>query len=126
MDNLIEKITFNEDGLIPVIAQNADNNEVLMLAWMNEEAFKKTLETGQMYYYSRSRKSLWRKGESSNQTQELVEIRLDCDGDSLLALVRQKGVACHTGRHSCFFFTAKKKQWGINQNVVTPPEELYK
>ncbi len=94
---------FDEKGLIPVIAQDAETKEVLMLAYANEEAVRKTLETGMAHYYSRSRKKLWMKGEESGNVQEVVEVRVDCDGDALLYIVRQRGVACHTGEYSCFF-----------------------
>jgi len=100
---MLAAIAFNSDGLVPAIAQQADSGEVLMLAWMNREAVEETLETGYAHYYSRSRASLWRKGESSGQTQALLDFRVDCDGDTVLLLVNQKGVACHTGRHNCFF-----------------------
>ena len=94
---------FDEKGLIPVIAQDAETKEVLMLAYANEEAVRKTLETGMAHYYSRGRKKLWMKGEESGNVQEVVEVRVDCDGDALLYIVRQRGVACHTGEYSCFF-----------------------
>ncbi|MDE8343647.1 MAG: phosphoribosyl-AMP cyclohydrolase, partial [Acidocella sp.] len=94
---------FNDDGLIPAIAQAYDTGEVLMMAWMNRESITETLKTGQVCYYSRSRGKLWRKGESSGQTQKLVDLRIDCDGDTILLQVEQTGVACHTGRRSCFF-----------------------
>lgn len=97
------ELKFDDKGLIPVIAQDADTKEVLMLAYANEEAIRRTLETGKAHYYSRSRKKLWMKGEESGNVQEVVEIRVDCDGDTLLYVVRQKGVACHTGEYSCFF-----------------------
>ena len=97
------RLRFNADGLIPAIAQQHDSGEVLMLAWMNQEAVAETLRTGQVCYFSRSRNALWRKGETSGQTQRLIDLRLDCDADALLLLVDQKGVACHTGRRSCFF-----------------------
>lgn len=96
-------LKFDERGLIPVIAQDAETKEVLMLAYANEEAVRRTLETGMAHYYSRSRKKLWMKGEESGNVQEVVEVRVDCDGDALLYIVRQKGVACHTGEYSCFF-----------------------
>lgn len=102
---MIENIRFNSAGLVPVIAQQHDTGEVLMLAWMNQAAIAETLETGQVCYYSRSRASLWRKGETSGHTQRLIELHLDCDGDTLLALVDQTGAACHTGAHNCFFRT---------------------
>jgi phosphoribosyl-AMP cyclohydrolase len=97
------EIAFDGAGLVPVIAQQFDTGEVLMVAWMNAEAVRETLATGRVCYFSRSRKRLWRKGETSGQTQRLVELRLDCDGDTLLALVDQTGVACHTGRRNCFY-----------------------
>ena len=100
---VLEAITFNDNGLVPAIAQQDGSGEVLMMAWMNAEALRETLATGEVCYWSRSRDRLWRKGENSGQTQKLVEIRLDCDSDTLLLLVDQKGVACHTGRRNCFF-----------------------
>lgn len=104
----MEDVAFNADGLVPVIAQHHLTGEVLMLAWMNREALALTLETGQMTYWSRSRKALWRKGETSGHTQTLVEMQLDCDGDALLARVEQVGPACHTGAPNCFFRPLKK------------------
>ena len=95
------------NGLIPVIAQDAESGKVLMLAWMNEEAYYKTIETGYVHYWSRSRKSLWKKGETSGHLQKLVEIFLDCDGDTILAKVNQTGPACHTGSETCFFTKLK-------------------
>ncbi|MCK8784478.1 phosphoribosyl-AMP cyclohydrolase [Roseomonas sp. NAR14] len=100
---LLDAIRFDARGLVPAIAQQHDTGEVLMLAWMNREAVEETLSTGRVCYFSRSRGGLWRKGETSGQVQGLVELRVDCDGDTLLALVDQTGVACHTGRRSCFF-----------------------
>ncbi len=96
-------LTYNEAGLVPVIAQEAATGEVLMLAWMNAEAVARTLETGRVTYWSRSRQSFWVKGETSGHVQKLVDLRVDCDGDSLLALVEQTGPACHTNRRSCFY-----------------------
>jgi phosphoribosyl-AMP cyclohydrolase len=119
-------IRFNAEGLVPAIAQQHDTGEVLMLAWMNREAVQETLKTGRVCYYSRARAKLWRKGESSGQTQQLIEMRLDCDGDTLLLLVNQKGVACHTGRRTCFYRAATKEE-GVKE-VVTPsvaPSVLY-
>ena len=103
IQSLLQKIAFNSDGLVPVIAQRHDTGEVLMMAWMNKEAVIRTMETGQMTYWSRSRQSLWRKGETSGHTQTLREMRIDCDGDTLLARVEQVGAACHTGAPNCFF-----------------------
>lgn len=96
-------VAFDDRGLVPVIAQQHDSGEVLMMAWMNRQALVETLSSGQVCYWSRSRGELWRKGETSGQTQKLVELRIDCDGDTLLVLVQQIGVACHTGRRSCFY-----------------------
>ena len=100
-------IKFNEKGLIPVVAQCVHSGKVLMMAWMNEEAVKKTIDTKDMYYFSRSRKKLWQKGESSGHFQKLHELRLDCDNDTMLALIEQTGAACHTGAKSCFFKSTK-------------------
>ncbi|MBN3561614.1 phosphoribosyl-AMP cyclohydrolase [Aliamphritea spongicola] len=107
LDELLEQLAFNQDGLIPVITQCADTYQVLMQAWMNAESLRITLETGQVTYWSRSRNQLWEKGLTSGHTQELLELRTDCDGDSLLCLVRQNGPACHTGRSGCFYFSMK-------------------
>ncbi len=96
-------LVFNSDGLLPCIAQEAETGEVLMLAWMNGEAVARTLETGRVTYWSRSRQAFWVKGETSGHVQELVELRVDCDRDCLLAVVRQEGPACHTNRRSCFY-----------------------
>ncbi len=103
IESYLAKIAFNADGLVPVIAQRHGTNEVLMIAWMDREAFINTMRTGQMTYWSRSRKKLWRKGETSGNTQTLREMHIDCDGDALLALVDQVGPACHTGEMTCFF-----------------------
>ena len=103
MSSIIDEIAFTSDGLVPAIAQQHDSGEVLMMAWMNAESVAETLATGQVCYWSRSRQSLWRKGESSGQVQKLKELRLDCDGDTILMLVDQTGVACHTGRRNCFY-----------------------
>lgn len=99
----MQRLKFNADGLIPAIAQDATNGEVLMMAWMNRESLGLTLQTGIMHYWSRSRQELWRKGATSGHEQTVVELRIDCDGDTLLARVHQKGAACHTGERSCFF-----------------------
>jgi phosphoribosyl-ATP pyrophosphohydrolase/phosphoribosyl-AMP cyclohydrolase len=98
-----EKIKFNEQGLVPVVVQDVNTNSVLMLAYMSKESIEKTLETGKMVYFSRSRQKLWLKGETSGNFQTVCELKVDCDGDALLALVSQKGAACHTGNYSCFF-----------------------
>jgi phosphoribosyl-AMP cyclohydrolase len=100
---LLDAVRFDGRGLVAAVAQQHDSGEVLMLAWMNRDAVAETLATGRVCYWSRSRGALWRKGETSGQVQRLVDIRLDCDGDALLLLVDQSGVACHTGRRSCFY-----------------------
>ena len=108
---------WNEQGLIPVIAQEADTGEVLMLAWMNAEALAQTLASGEVTYWSRSRQSLWRKGATSGNTQSLVNARLDCDGDTLLLQVRQQGAgACHTGRRTCFFYHPEDGSWRLRED----------
>jgi phosphoribosyl-AMP cyclohydrolase len=101
-DAVLAAISFDVNGLVPAVAQQHDSGEVLMMAWMNAEAVRETLATGRVCYFSRSRGKLWRKGESSGQTQHLRELRVDCDGDTLLLLVDQTGVACHTGTRTCF------------------------
>lgn len=102
------EISYNAQGLVPAIAQQHDTGEVLMLAWMNAESVAETLATGRVCYWSRSRQVLWRKGETSGNTQRLVEMRLDCDGDAVLLRVEQTGPACHTGARSCFFTAIEK------------------
>lgn len=104
---MIDQVTFNQDGLVPVIAQDATSQQVLMHAWMNREALEQTLASGNMIYWSRSRQELWRKGETSGHTQKVVSLSLDCDGDTILAQVQQTGPACHTGEVSCFFRVLK-------------------
>ncbi len=109
---------WNNQGLIPAITQDAETGEVLMLAWMNTESLKRTLIEEQAVYWSRSRKCLWRKGETSGNTQELVTAKLDCDGDTLLLKVRQKGTgACHTGRRSCFFYSPVDHYWRLDKDT---------
>ena len=125
-NNIINEIKFNSDGLVAAIAQQYDTNEVLMMAWMDRQAIIKTLASNDVYYFSRSRKKLWRKGESSDQTQSLKEFLIDCDGDTLLLKVDQKGVACHTGRKNCFFKQVKNNKITVNQEVIIAPNELYK
>lgn len=119
-------ITFNEDGLVPAIAQQYDTGEVLMMAWMNAEAVKETLETGRVCYWSRSRQGLWRKGETSGQQQRLKELLIDCDGDTLLVKVDQDGVACHTGRRTCFYTAARGDELVEVEKVKIDPKDLYK
>jgi phosphoribosyl-AMP cyclohydrolase len=125
IDRALDAIKFGPDGLVPAIAQQHDTGEILMLAWMNREAVRLTLAEGRACYWSRSRQSLWRKGETSGQVQHLKELRLDCDGDTILLLVEQQGVACHTGRRSCFFQAWRDGQWTIIAEPQIRPEQLY-
>lgn len=118
-------LRLNADGLIPAIAQQHDTGEVLMMAWMNEEALNETLATGRVCYYSRSRGRLWRKGESSGQVQHLKGLYIDCDGDTLLLRVDQTGPACHTGRSSCFFFRVDGDEVVVVANPLIDPRTLY-
>ncbi len=118
-------IGFDDNGLVPAIAQSHDTGEVLMMAWMNRESVAETLRTGRVCYYSRSRKTLWRKGESSGQIQALVDFRFDCDNDTVLVLVDQTGVACHTGRRSCFFHAVRGDRIETIAEVQIDPKKLY-
>ena len=122
---VLQTIQFNEDGLVPAIAQQHDSGEVLMMAWMNEQAISETLRTGKVHYWSRSRQALWRKGESSGQGQQLKEFRWDCDSDTVLLMVDQTGVACHTGRRNCFFNAVRDGKITIIAEVETDPDQLY-
>lgn len=124
-DAFIAAIRFDANGLVPVIAQQHDSGEVLMMAWMNADTVRETLETGRVCYWSRSRGRPWRKGETSGQVQRLIDLRLDCDGDTLLALVDQQGVACHTGRRSCFFRALRDGALTEIAKPEVPPEALY-
>ncbi len=125
-DSWLSKINWSDDGLVPVIAQEAGSGKVLMVAWMNREAVKLTAETGRAIYWSRSRKKLWRKGESSGHFQKVKNIYLDCDEDVLLLTVEQiGGIACHTGRHNCFFNKLENGQWVVNAPVIKDPKEIY-
>jgi phosphoribosyl-AMP cyclohydrolase len=121
----LDAIKFDADGLVPAIAQQHDSGEVLMMAWMNREAVVATLNSGAATYFSRSRNALWRKGEQSGQTQTLIDFRIDCDGDTLLLLVDQKGVACHTGRHNCFFRAIRDANLATIADVEIEPSKLY-
>ncbi|MEX0606589.1 MAG: phosphoribosyl-AMP cyclohydrolase, partial [Halofilum sp. (in: g-proteobacteria)] len=113
------------EGLVPAIAQQHDTGEVLMMAWMNAEALEETLASGQVVYWSRSRGVLWRKGESSGQTQRLIELAIDCDGDTLLLQVNQTGPACHTGRRSCFYHRVRGHEVEIASDPLIAPDDLY-
>ncbi|MFN3714723.1 MAG: phosphoribosyl-AMP cyclohydrolase [Alcanivoracaceae bacterium] len=121
----LDQLRYNDAGLIPAIARQHDNGEVLMMAWMNRAAIEETLATGQVCYYSRSRGGLWRKGESSGQTQKLVSLRIDCDGDTLLLDVDQTGPACHTGRRDCFFWRVDGDQIELDKAPLISPDQLY-
>lgn len=121
----LAEVKFDDSGLVPAIAQQHDTGEVLMVAWMNREAVRITLAEGRACYWSRSRRRLWRKGETSGQVQRLVEMRLDCDGDTLLLLVDQSGVACHTGRRNCFFRAWRGGEWAVIAAPEIDPERLY-
>lgn len=125
-DTLLAQVKYNNDGLVPAIAQQYDTKEVLMLAWMNAAALQETLQTGRVCYWSRSRNAFWRKGESSGQVQILKSARIDCDGDTLLLDVDQTGPACHTGRRHCFFYKFEGDHVVIDGDVMIPPDELYK
>ncbi|MGE5475316.1 MAG: phosphoribosyl-AMP cyclohydrolase [Bacteroidales bacterium] len=125
-DAALAAISFNADGLVPAIAQQYDTGEVLMMAWMNREAVAETLATGRVCYWSRSRKGLWRKGETSGQQQRLKEFLIDCDGDTILLKVDQDGVACHTGRRTCFYTAARPEGLVEVEKVKISPEELYR
>ena len=123
----LKKIQWDEHGLVPVIAQEAGTGDILMFAWMNREALAKTVELGEAVYWSRSRKKLWHKGEESGHVQKVLGIRLDCDEDVILVEVEQAGgVACHTGRHSCFYQKLVNGEWVATDPVLKDPQEIYK
>ena len=129
--NWIDEVAFNDDGLIPAIAQDWQSGRILMVAWMNRDALQETVETNRAVYWSRSRARLWRKGEESGNTQRVHAVRLDCDGDVILLTVEQQGgIACHTGRESCFFreLTGEPgaQEWKVTDAVLKDPEMLYK
>jgi phosphoribosyl-AMP cyclohydrolase len=125
IEQLIAGLTLAPDGLIPAIAQQHDTGEVLMMAWMSPDSIRETLQSGRVCYWSRSRKSLWRKGESSGQVQRLIELRVDCDSDCLLLLVDQIGVACHTGRRSCFYTAIRNGKTETIAEILIDPKTLY-
>ena len=124
-DALLAAIRFDRDGLVPAVAQAHGTGEVLMMAWMNEASLRETLRSGRVCYWSRSRGALWRKGETSGQRQHLRELRLDCDGDTILLVVEQEGVACHTGRRSCFHRAWQDGTFREVVPVLVAPEALY-
>jgi len=125
----LDEIKWDDKGLVPAIAQDAHSGDVLMFAWMNREALQKTAESGQAVYFSRSRGKLWHKGEASGHFQAVHEIRVDCDADVLLLKITQlghdPGIACHTGRHSCFFSVYKDGRWQVTDPVLKRPEDIY-
>ena len=124
--NWIDEVKFNSNGLVPVVTQDFESGRVLMLAWANAEALHEAQVTGRGVYFSRSRGKLWRKGEESGNVQKLHEIRLDCDGDSVLYIVTQVGgMACHTGRESCFYRKLQNNEWRITDPVIVSPDRLY-
>lgn len=130
MSDWLDAVAWNADGLAPAIAQDAASGEVLTLAWMNREALRRTVETGQAVYWSRSRTAYWRKGETSGHFQNVKEIRLDCDADAILLSVESVGgVACHTGRRRCFFSRLEgeggARRWVATENVIEPPEDSH-
>ncbi len=122
----LDDVSWDANGLVPVIAQEHDTGRILMFAWMNREALQLTNDTQQAVYWSRSRNKLWRKGEESGHVQRVHEIRLDCDEDVILIIVEQVGgIACHTGRHNCFFKKLENDEWLVDQPVIKNPEEIY-
>jgi phosphoribosyl-AMP cyclohydrolase len=125
IDSILAELNFDANGLVAAIAQQHGTGEVLMLAWMNKEAVIDTLKSGYAHYYSRSRRKQWQKGESSGQVQKLTDFRIDCDGDAVLMLVEQTGVACHTGRHNCFFRAPRAGTLAEIAKVEVDPAKLY-
>jgi phosphoribosyl-AMP cyclohydrolase len=123
----LDEVNWDANGLVPVIAQEHDSGDVVMFAWMNREALQLSADTNQAVYWSRSRNRLWRKGEESGHVQQIHEIRIDCDEDVILLKIEQVGgIACHTGRHSCFFKKLDNENWLVDQPVIKNPDEIYK
>ena len=126
-DAWLDKVKWAQDGLVPVVAQEAGSGRVLTVAWMNREALGRTVQSGEAYYWSRSRRKLWRKGEESGHVQKVKSVRLDCDEDVVLLEVEQAGgIACHTGRHSCFFQRLEGGRWVVTDPVLKDPKDIYK
>lgn len=122
----LDEINFNEQGLIPAIAQDASSGKILMMAWMNRESLRQTAEKKEAVYWSRSRQKLWHKGEESGHTQKVIDIRFDCDEDViLLKVVQNGGIACHTGRESCFYRQLQGEKWVTVEDVIKDPKEIY-
>ena len=123
----IDEVSWDKDGLVPAIAQDAKSGVVLMVAWMNREALQLTIDENRAIYWSRSRQKIWRKGEESGHIQELIELRLDCDSDAILMKVNQiKNIACHTGRQSCFYRLFKNGKWEDFDEVIKDPGDIYR
>lgn len=126
MSNWLDTVNWNSDGLVPAIAQDAKTGRILMMAWMNRESLQLSAERGEAVYWSRSRNKLWHKGESSGHIQKLHEIRLDCDEDVIVLMVEQLGgIACHTGRESCFYRVLKDGEWQTVEPVLKDPADIY-
>lgn len=126
MTSFLDAVQWTSDGLVPAIAQDAQTGRILMMAWMNREALGETAKTNYAVYWSRSRKALWRKGESSGHQQRVAEIRLDCDADVIVLQIDQiGGIACHTGRESCFYRVLNQQQWDIVDPILKDPKEIY-
>ncbi len=125
MSSFLDEVNWNSDGLVPVITLDAGSGRLLMQAWLNREALQTAIDEQRAIYWSRSRGKLWRKGEDSGHTQELVEVLLDCDSDAVCYRVNQAGVACHTGRESCFFRRLENGQWAVTDDVIVDPETMY-
>jgi phosphoribosyl-AMP cyclohydrolase len=126
-DDWLNKINWTQDGLVPAVAQEAGSGRVLTVAWMNREALSKTVASGEVHYWSRSRRKLWRKGEESGHLQKVKSVRLDCDDDVILLEVEQVGgIACHTGRHSCFYQRLDGARWVVADPVLKDPKDIYK
>jgi phosphoribosyl-AMP cyclohydrolase len=123
----LDEIAWNADGLVPAVVQDAHSGVVLMIAWMNREAIERTVATGEAHYWSRSRRRLWHKGEESGHIQFVRELRIDCDADAVLLRVEQRGdIACHTGRHRCFFRRLENGAWVVTDPVLKEPGEIYR
>ena len=126
MPSFLDKVKWNEDGLVPVVAQDVESGRLLMQAWANRESLQASIEEGRAVYWSRSRSRLWRKGEESGNVQKLVDVYMDCDNDSLCFKVQQiGGIACHTGRESCFFQKLENGEWKASEPVLKDPAEMY-
>lgn len=125
-EDWLDQVKWNEQGLVPALAQEASSGKLLMVAWMNRDALRLTVETGTAVYWSRSRRKLWHKGEESGHQQLVCEVRLDCDNDVILMQVEQKGgIACHTGRHNCFFQRLEEGEWRVVEPQLKDPEQIY-